>query len=88
MNQSSLRLSSTLVFSLFLFSIVNAKMEKMENEIMSLMEKYRVAGLSVAHAFGYNDSIALQTDDIFRIASLSKLFVGTAIMGLWFSVMG
>ena len=61
----------------------------------ALMQKYEAIGLSVAvvkdwdivyaHSFGYKnreDSIPLSPNDLFRIASVSKTFVATAIMQL------
>lgn len=67
----------------------------LEKEISELMEQYEAVGLSVAvvkdgeiiysNAFGYQDletKAPLQSEHIFRIASISKSFTSTAIMQL------
>ena len=66
-----------------------------EAEIASIMAKYQAIGASVAvvkgndivysHSFGLKDvetGEKLETDDVFRIASISKSFVTTGIMQL------
>lgn len=86
----------TLLSTLFLtISVTNIYADDVENEISALMEKYDAIGVSVAvvkgkriiysKSFGYKireDSIPLTNNDLFRIASISKTFVGTAIMQL------
>lgn len=83
-------------FSLFLLLICNivvGQTEDVEREISALMKKYGAVGVSVAvvkdnnvvytNSFGYKDlrdSIPLQKSDLFRIASITKTFVATAIM--------
>lgn len=85
-------------FSLFLLLICNivvGQTEDVEREISALMKKYGAVGVSVAvvkdnnvvytNSFGYKDlrdSIPLQKGDLFRIASITKTFVATAIMQL------
>ena len=72
-----------------------AQNEKAELRIDSVMKQYKMVGLSVAavkkgdiiytHAFGLKNmenQTALSSDDIFRIASISKSFSATAIMQL------
>lgn len=72
-----------------------AQVVSLEKSIKALMHEYAAIGVSVAvvrndsivytRAFGYRnreDSIPLQPDDLFRIASVSKTFVATAIMQL------
>ena len=72
-----------------------AQSEKLESRIDSVMKQYQMIGLSVAvvkkgkivytHAFGLKNietNTPLTTDDIFRIASISKSFSATAIMQL------
>jgi len=72
-----------------------AQTEKVESRIDSVMKQYHMIGLSVAvvkkgkivytHAFGLKNietNTPLTTDDIFRIASISKSFSATAIMQL------
>lgn len=72
-----------------------SQIERMEKEISALMEEFCSIGVSIAvvedskivykNAFGYKnieDSVLLQVDDLFRIASVSKTFVATAIMQL------
>lgn len=67
----------------------------LERDILDVMQKYDAVGMSVAvvkddsivysQSFGYKnkeDFVALHSDNIFRIASISKTFVGTAIMQL------
>lgn len=67
----------------------------LEDSINALMREYSAIGVSVAvvrndsivytRAFGYrnrDDSIPLHPDDLFRIASVSKTLVATAIMQL------
>lgn len=84
----------TLLLTLFLtFNVTIIYADDVENEISALMEKYDAIGVSVAvvkdekivysKSFGYKnkeDSIPLTNDDLFRIASVSKTFVATAIM--------
>lgn len=69
--------------------------EILHSRISELMKEYDAIGLSVLavkdnkicyqESFGYNDSekrTLIKNDDIFRIASVSKTFVATAIMQL------
>ena len=84
------------LFSIFFIAIgANAQQEKAEAEVRQLMQELDVAGLAVAvvknnkliysHSFGkksIENNIALQNDDIFRIASISKSFAATSIMQL------
>lgn len=71
------------------------KKETLRFEVSALMQKYGAVGVSVAvvkdnkivysGSFGYKDkqhSIELRKNDLFRIASISKTFVATAIMQL------
>lgn len=80
---------------LFVFSSLEGWADDVKTEISALMKDYHAVGLSVAvvkdneivytNSFGYKnieDSIPLRVTDIFRIASISKSFVGTAIMQL------
>jgi CubicO group peptidase (beta-lactamase class C family) len=91
-----LRKSRCLLLLLF-FSVVSAygQVQKAEEEIQAIMQKYDAVGLSVAvvkkgeiayaNAFGLKDvetGTKLSPDDIFRIASISKSFSATAIMQL------
>ena len=79
----------------FVFSIVACQAGNVEREISGLMQKYGAIGVSVVvvkdnnivyyNSFGYKDledSVPLHTSDLFRIASVSKTFVATAIMQL------
>lgn len=93
-------LKSNVVYLLLLFFLIGryevyAQLDKAEVELKQMMEKLRVAGLSVAvvkdgkitysNAFGLKNierNMPLATDDIFRIASISKSFCATAIMQL------
>ena len=72
-----------------------AQVVSLEDSIKALMREYAAIGVSVAvvrndsivytRAFGYRnreESIPLKPDDLFRIASVSKTFVATAIMQL------
>ena len=72
-----------------------AQQEKSAAELADLIRKYNAVGLSVAvvkkgkliytHSFGMKDlenSVPLQDNDLFRIASISKSFSATAIMQL------
>ena len=82
--------------TLFLIiNISNAWADSIEDEISALMAEYHAIGTSVAvvkdgkivysKAFGYKNrdkSIPLETTDLFRIASVSKTFLATAIMQL------
>ena len=83
-----------LIFGLFGCSQSDKKLT-VEEEIQKIMDETQAVGLSVAvvkngdivytDAFGYKnleDSIPLSTDDMFRIASISKSFSATAIMKL------
>lgn len=69
--------------------------QNVEEEINKIMEEYNTVGLSVAvvkdneiiytKAFGLKDienDVALSSDDIFRIASISKSFTTTSMMQL------
>ncbi len=80
---------------LFASASLFAQHEKAAQAIRQLMQEKPVMGLSVAvvknnkivytHAFGLKDAennIALKTDDMFRIASISKSFSATSIMQL------
>ncbi len=80
---------------LFASASLFAQPEKAAQAIRQLMQEKPVMGLSVAvvknnkivytHAFGLKDAennIALKTDDMFRIASISKSFSATSIMQL------
>lgn len=83
---------------LILFLVTNIALGqeiKLEQAISDLIQKYGGVGVSVAvvkdncivytHSFGYKnreDSMPLQINDMFRIASISKTFVVTAIMQL------
>ncbi|RYY20823.1 MAG: class A beta-lactamase-related serine hydrolase [Chitinophagaceae bacterium] len=73
----------------------NAQNEKVEAEIQNIMKKLDVVGLTVAvvkkdqivysKAFGYKElelKTPLQTNHLFRIASISKSFSATAMMKL------
>ena len=68
---------------------------KIESDILRIMQKHEVVGMSVAvvkdgdiaysKSFGLKDrenSVPLQEEDLFRIASISKSFSATAIMQL------
>ena len=68
----------------------------LDNDLTSIMQKYDAVGLSLvvvidggivhSQSFGYKDlkdSVPLQNNDLFRIASISKSFVATAIMQLY-----
>ena len=83
------------LFFLILFSSAFAQKEKVEAEINAIMKELDVVGLSVAvvkkgaiiysNAFGLKDiesKTVLTTQDIFRIASISKSFSATSIMQL------
>ena len=76
-------------------SVCFAQNEKAEQRIDSIMKQYKMVGLSVAvvkkgdiiytHTFGLKNiekQTALESDDIFRIGSISKSFSATAIMQL------
>ncbi len=81
-----------------LFLIINisdAWADSIEDEISALMAEYHAIGTSVAvvkdgkivyaKAFGYKNrekSIPLETTDLFRIASVSKTFLATAVLQL------
>lgn len=81
---------------LFLFFLpFTVKSQNLESDIDTLMKKYRSLGLAVVvvknnkivynKAFGYKNletKTRLATNDIFRIASISKSFSATAIMQL------
>ena len=84
-----------LLFVCFFLDYAFGQTKELEDSITSLMNKYEAIGVSVAvvkenkivytHAFGYKDfenSIPLHTDDLFRIASVSKTLTATAIMQL------
>lgn len=79
--------------AIFVFNIAACWAGNVEREISGLMQKYGAIGVSVAvvkddniayyNSFGYKDledSVPLHTSDLFRIASVSKTFVATAIM--------
>lgn len=81
--------------TVFLMLTATAQTGKVEFRIDSVMKQYHMIGLSVAvvkkgkivytHAFGLKNTETnkpLTTDDIFRIASISKSFSATAIMQL------
>ncbi len=85
----------TLISIFFIAIGANAQQEKAEAEVHQLMQELDVAGLAVAvvknnkliysHSFGkksIENNVALQNDDIFRIASISKSFAATSIMQL------
>ena len=68
---------------------------KIESDILRIMQKHEVVGMSVAvvkdgdiaysKSFGLKDrenSVPLKEEDLFRIASISKSFSATAIMQL------
>lgn len=84
-----------LLFVCLISGFVFGQTKELEDSISSLINKYEAIGVSVAvvkdnkivytHAFGYKDfenSIPLHTDDLFRIASVSKTLTATAIMQL------
>lgn len=79
----------------FTADAVYAQTESLEDSISALMKEYGAIGVSIAvvkndsvvytRSFGYKsreESIILRPDDLFRIASVSKTFVATAIMQL------
>lgn len=83
------------VIALSSVSVVFAQQEKAEKELKKMMEQLKIPGLSVAvvkdgkiiytKALGLKNiekNTALASDDIFRIASISKSFCATAIMQL------
>lgn len=88
----------TWIILLTLFLTINVTgvfADEVENDISALMEKYHAIGVSVSvvkgkqivysKSFGYKnreDLIPLQITDLFRIASVSKTVVATAIMQL------
>ena len=90
--------SSYFILTCILFCITSvcfSQNEKAEQRIDSVMKQYKMVGLSVAvvkkgkiiytHAFGLKNiekQTPLSSDDIFRIASISKSFSATAIMQL------
>lgn len=80
---------------LFVFSPLAGWADDVKTEITALMDEYHAIGVAVvvvkdnkivySYSFGYKnieDSVPLRTTDLFRIASISKTFVGTAIMQL------
>ena len=85
-----------LLLILFLtFDVTSVSAADVDTEISALMKEYHAIGVSVAvvkdkeiiysKSFGYKDledSIPLKTTDLFRIASISKTVVATAIMQL------
>lgn len=84
-----------LLITFLVTNIVLGQEIKLEQAISDLIQKYGGVGVSVAvvkdnsivytYAFGYKnreDSVPLQINDMFRIASISKTFVVTAIMQL------
>lgn len=84
----------SLLLIFFSFSAF-AQADKAETEILEMMKKHEVLGLSVAvvkkgkiiytHSFGLKDintKVPLSDSDIFRIASISKSFSATSIMQL------
>ena len=85
-----------LLFSLFFVTQTDkCEINNIEGEIKSLIEKYGAVGISVAvvkneqivyvRSYGLKnreDSLTLHPNDLFRIASVSKTFVATAIMQL------
>ncbi len=85
-----------ILFTLLFIAIAGkAQQQKVEAELLEIMKKLDVAGLSVAvvkdnnliyaHSFGKKNietNTDLQNDDIFRIASISKSFAATSIMQL------
>lgn len=86
------------ILLLIVFLITNAAFGQSEHfsaEIDELMQKYGAIGLSVAvvrdskivysNSFGYKnreEAVLLDPSDLFRIASITKTFVATAIMQL------
>lgn len=91
MYRKPLFLLTFILFSVLIF----AQPEKAEQQIKQLMQETPVMGLSVVvvknnkiiytNAFGLKDAeynIPLKTNDIFRIASISKSFSATAIIQL------
>ena len=86
------------IILLTLFLTINVESvyaDDVESEISTLIQKYDAVGVSVAvvkgdeivyvNSFGYKDEeerIPLSNSDLFRIASVSKTFVATAIMQL------
>ena len=90
-----LRFWVLLIGMTFSTTIGNSQALNIDEEILWLMEKYEAVGISVAavkkdkiiyaKSFGMKnreDSVALQLNHYFRIASISKTFVATAIMQL------
>jgi CubicO group peptidase (beta-lactamase class C family) len=83
------------IFIVFLSSSIFAQTEKAATDILAIMKKFDVVGLSVAvvkdgqlfytHSFGLKNiesNTPLTDKDIFRIASISKSFSATSIMQL------
>ena len=83
------------VYSLMVISNATAQFQKVETAIDSLIKEFQAAGLSVAvvkndkiiytHAFGFQnieENKPLQTEHLFRIASISKSFTSTALLQL------
>lgn len=92
-----MRMLSCLLFGLFSFFCLDAVAQKAATRkaIKAKMTEYKAIGLSVAvvkngeivykHAFGKKDISTrekLHTDDLFRIASISKSFSATSILQL------
>ena len=84
-----------LFLTFFIVAGANAQQPQVETEILAVMKKFETVGLAVAvvkknkiiytHSFGKKNiaqNIALQNNDIFRIASISKSFAATSIMQL------
>jgi len=83
------------IYSLMVISNATAQFQKVEAAIDSLIKEFQAAGLSVAvvkndkiiytHAFGFQnieENKPLQTEHLFRIASISKSFTSTALLQL------
>ena len=84
------------VFSIIITFTASAQTNEVERRIKSIMKNYGAVGVSVAvvqdtnivyaHSFGFKnieDSVLLNIDDQFRIASVSKMLVSKAIMQLF-----
>ncbi len=83
------------LLSLFLIGQVNAQSADFNNKLKQVADRYEAVGLAIvvvkngkpvySNAIGYQDVEAekpLTTDNLFRIASISKSFSSTAIMQL------
>jgi CubicO group peptidase (beta-lactamase class C family) len=92
-NRSYLAIFLLVIFGLPIVS--TAQTQRAEQQIDSLMKQYSAVGLSVAvvkhnkiiytHSFGFSNkeqSVPLQDNNLFRIASISKSFLATSMMQL------